>query len=130
MLILTNTQIKNIAENLDAGMKCFYNKKTNEVKEVIDFENNEDADKELWQDLIDEIELNFEDYYIFERMTSSESFLVMADFVNKIEEEAIRKRLVWIMNRNHPFRNFKAEIENNGDYIVAIRVVDGLDAAI
>ena len=116
MIILSTTQIKEIADQLDCGLKCFYNRKTNEIKEILDFDNNPGADEEVWQDLLDEIEEHFEDYFVFEQMSSNESFQVMVAFVNEVEDETFRKRLVWALNRSHPFRNFKDEIDYNGEY--------------
>ena len=116
MIILSTNQIKEIADHLDCGMKCFYNKKTNEIKAIQDFDKSIYVDTEIWQDLIDEIEEHFEDYFVFEQMSSSESFQVMIAFVNEVEDESFRKRLVFALNRSHPFRKFKDEIDFNGEY--------------
>jgi len=116
MIILSTNQIKEIADHLDCGMKCFYNKKTNEIKAIQDFDKSIFVDKEIWQDLIDEIDEHFEDYFVFEQMSSSESFQVMIAFVNEVEDESFRKRLVFALNRSHPFRKFKDEIDFNGEY--------------
>ena len=116
MIILSTSQIKEIADHLDCGMKCFYNKMTNEIKAIQDFDKSIFVDKEIWQDLIDEIDEHFEDYFVFEQMSSSESFQVMIAFVNEVEDESFRKRLVFALNRSHPFRKFKDEIDFNGEY--------------
>jgi hypothetical protein len=116
MIILTTSQVKEIADHLDCGLKCYYNRKTNEIKAILDFDNNPGADEEPWQDLIDEIEEHFEDYLVFEQMSSNESFQMMMAFVNEVEDESLRKRLVWALNRSHPFRNFKDEIDYNSEY--------------
>ena len=39
MIKLADQQIKEIAENLDCGMKCFFNKQTGEIKTLLDFDN-------------------------------------------------------------------------------------------
>ena len=116
MIILSTSQIKEIADHLDCGLKCYYNRKTNEIKAIPDFDKSIYVDTEIWQDLIDEIEEHFEDYFVFEQMSSSESFQVMIAFVNEVEDESFRKRLVFALNRSHPFRKFKDEIDFNGEY--------------
>jgi len=116
MLKLTEQQIKEIADLLDSGLICYYNKETHEIKEILDFESNEYADTEVWQEIIDEIEENSEDYFEFERMSSNEFFRVMEEFIDEVENEELKKRLVWALSRNHPFRNFKDEIDYNGEY--------------
>ena len=35
MIKLTDQQIKEIAENLDCGMRCFYNKQSGEIKTLL-----------------------------------------------------------------------------------------------
>ena len=45
---LTEKQIEEIADNLDYGMRCFYNLKTGEIKTVINFNNWIGADEEPW----------------------------------------------------------------------------------
>ena len=40
----------------------------------------------------------------------------MIAFVNEVEDESFRKRLVFALNRSHPFRKFKDEIDFNGEY--------------
>jgi acyl carrier protein len=118
MITLSKDQIKEIADFLDSGLKCYYNKKTHEVKEILDFENLEyaDLDSSDWQELIDDLEENFQDYVEFEKMSSRESFQVMADFVEEVDDIEFRKRLIWSLNRAHPFRNFKDEIDYQGYY--------------
>ena len=116
MIVLTKSQIKEIADHLDCGLKCYYNKKTDEIVAILDFDQNPGADEEVWQDLINEVENHFEDYFLFEQMSSSEGYQVIIEFVNEIEDESLRERLVLALEKKHPFRNFKDEIDFNGDY--------------
>ena len=116
MINLTDQQIKEIAELLDAGMVCYYNKKTGEIKSVIDFDSNPGADEELWEDDIKELEDNDEDYIHFESYTSRESFEVMADFAENVDNTGLRKKLIYALNNRKPFQNFKWQIDNSGEY--------------
>jgi hypothetical protein len=114
MITLSKDQIKKIADFLDSGLKCYYNKITHEIKEILDFDST-GADTEGWEDLIEELDEHFENYVEFEKMSSHESFKVMVDFTNEVvDDETFRKRLIWALNRPHSYRNFKNEIDFQG----------------
>jgi hypothetical protein len=116
MITLSKDQIKEIASFLDSGLKCYYNKLTHEIKEILDFDST-GADTEGWEDLIEELDKHSKDYIEFEKMSSRESFQVMADFIEEIvDDETFRKRLIWSLNRPHPYRNFKDEIDFQSEY--------------
>lgn len=116
MIKLTGQQIKNIAEELECGMRCYYNKKTGEIKNVLDFDKNPDADTELWEDELVEIENHYDDYIEFEGMESHESFEIMEDFADRIDDLGLKSELFGALSRKHPFRNFKDIIDNSGPY--------------
>lgn len=113
---LTEEQIKEIADNLDSGLRCFYNKRTGVIKEILNFNSWIDADEEPWEEELREIEENWSDFYEFENMTSGESFNLMADFAENIDNPGLQKRLINALNRSKPFRNFKWQIDNSGEY--------------
>lgn len=116
MIKLTKQQIKEIAEELDCGMKCYYNKKTKEIKLLPDFDSYYGADEEPWAEELKKLEENWTDYIEIECMNSQESFLVMENFANFIENSTLREKLINSLNRSKPFRNFKWIIDNSGDY--------------
>ncbi|HET56593.1 MAG TPA: hypothetical protein ENN33_15465 [Ignavibacteria bacterium] len=113
---LTNEQIKSIAEDLDIGMNVYVHIETNEIKTIIDFDQHFDADTELWEEDINEIEENFDKYFQFEKMDSRESFQVMADFVETVEDEKLREKLELGLSLSKPFRNFKDIIDDENEY--------------
>lgn len=113
---LTEQQIAEIAEYLDAGMTCHYNLKTGKIIFVPDFNHMLYADENDWREELDELDENWDDYFTFEPMTSRESFLVMADFIDTVDDRKLQDRLVNALNRRRPFRNFKWEIDNSGPY--------------
>ena len=113
---LTDQQIKEIAENLDAGMKCFLNKRTGEIKTILNFDSWIGADEESWAEEINEIEENWSDYFEFENMSSNDSFKLMADFAESIDNPKLQNSLVNALNRSKPFSNFKWQIDNSGEY--------------
>ena len=116
MIKLTEQQINEIASELDAGMRCFYNKQTGEVKTIPDFDSWFGADQEPWEEDLTELDENRINYIEFEDMSSRESFKIMANFTESVEDVQLRDRLIDSLNRSKPFRNFKRIIDNSGDY--------------
>jgi len=49
-------------------------------------------------------------------MDSHESFKIMADFAENIDNARLQDRLINALNKSKPFRNFNWEIDNSGDY--------------
>ncbi len=113
---LTEKQIEEIADSLDCGMRCFYNIKTGEIKTVLNFDSWMGADEEPWEEESKEIDDNQADYFEFVGFESHESFRIMADFVENIDDLRLQDKLINALNRSKPFRNFKWQIDNSGEY--------------
>jgi len=116
MINLTNDQIKEIAEQLDCGMRCYINKETGEIKAVLNFESWQTDDREPWEDILNELEENWDKYIEIERMESHESFEIMADFAENVDSRELRDSLINALNKKHPFQNFKWVVDNSGQY--------------
>ncbi len=112
----TKKQIQEIAENLDCGMRCFYNLKTGEIKTILNFDSGIGVDEEIWEEESKEIDKNWDDYFEFEGFESYESFKIMEDFAEIVEDTKLQNKLINALNRPKPFRNFKCQIDNSGDY--------------
>ncbi|WMJ73748.1 UPF0158 family protein [Cytophagaceae bacterium ABcell3] len=115
---LSEIQIQEIAGDLNMGMRCLYHLKTGEIEAIPDFDDSSwyGCDMELWQEKMDKVEENWGYYFEFEKMTSHESFEIMADFVETVENQDLQERLFNALNKPKPFRNFKWEIDNSGQY--------------
>lgn len=113
---LTEKQIEEIADNLDSGMRCFYNLKTGEIKTILNFDSWIEADEEPWEEESKEIDENLGDYFEFEGFESRDSFRIMADFAESIEDSRLQNKLINALNRPKPFQNFKWQIDNSGAY--------------
>jgi hypothetical protein len=116
MINLTKDQIKEIAEQLDCGMRCYINKETGEIKTVLNFESWQTDNREPWEDVLNELEENWDKYFEVERMESYESFNIMVDFTETVVDTVLRNRLINALNRKHPFQNFKWIVDNSGPY--------------
>ena len=116
MIKLTEEQIREIADNLDSGMRSYYNTKTGEIKSVINTENWIDADMEPWEEEIEEIEENWDDFIEFDNLESHESFEIMEKFAENIDHARVQEKLFHALNKSKPFRNFKWVVDNSGEY--------------
>jgi hypothetical protein len=106
---ITPEKIKEIAQELDCGMKCFYHIATAEIESYPDELKGYDGfDEELWQDTIDKIENNYKQYISFEGMESHDSFRMMETFISNINDEKTRIYFEEAIRRRRPFQQFKA----------------------
>lgn len=107
---LSPTQIKEIAEHLELGMRCLVNKETGEIADLLDWDD-------IYYDPIEEEEerrqkilADWSDYVDIEKPSSREAFRYMAGFVEGMPEGAMKTRLVNALNGRKPFRNFKDQL--------------------
>lgn len=109
---LSPEQIKEIASELEIGMTCHVHKKTQEMLFLPD-PDSPYFDPEPWQDVIDQLDANPQDYLEIDPIDSHSSFIVMEDFADQIRDPELRKRAFSILNQRRPFANFKYLIENS-----------------
>jgi hypothetical protein len=113
---LTEKQIEEIAEYLELGFKCYYNLKSDKIVTIPDFDSWCSDNEEFWDDVIKELEENWDDFYEFERVESRISYRFMADFAESLDDTKLQDKLIKALNRPKPFRNFKWEIDDSGEY--------------
>lgn len=117
MEFITAQQIKEIADELDTGMRCFWNRKTNELAFVPDEMSMPDFDTEPWQEEFDKIEEHAGDYVEIERPQSRDSFQFMEEFTESLPDNLkLKSTLLRALERKKPFREFKYEIDDSGEY--------------
>ena len=117
MLALTTTQINEIAQEIDCGNLCYLNLKTSKLIFTPDFDSNIYADKEFYEEELEELENNWGDYAVIEKPSSNVSFNIMVDFTEQLEENnPLRNILFNALNKKKPFSQFKFEIDNSGEY--------------
>ncbi len=114
--IMSNEQINELADNLDSGLRCFVHKEKKTIVTTPDTLNNPDSDSEWWDEANEEIENNFDSYVEIEKMESHESFRVMVDFINTVDNLVLRDKLEEALRRPKPFANFKFATDNSGLY--------------
>lgn len=111
---LTEKQVHEIAQELEAGMKVFINRDNLEIKSILDWDVMYGAD-EFWDEELEEIENKWENYLVLEKMSSNEAFSIMEDFIEEVDDEILQKDLFKILSRKSPFANFKDEVDSS-DY--------------
>jgi wyosine [tRNA(Phe)-imidazoG37] synthetase (radical SAM superfamily) len=117
MTTLTQEQIKEIAQELDCGNKCFVHKETNELIFIPDTDRNPTMDTEFFEEELEKIDNNFDDYNVIETLESSESFEIMADFTEQLaDNNDLKTKLANALSKKKPFREFKFVIDNSGAY--------------
>lgn len=99
-------KIKEIAEELDMGMLCFYHKTTGEVETYPDEMKNPGFDEEFWTEVMDKIEKNHSDYIRIEGMPSFEAFKIMEAFIDNMEHIPTHNKFIAAISRKKPFRQF------------------------
>lgn len=115
MINLSIDQIKEIADQLDCGNRCYVNKETGAIVNTPDFDSGY-SDEELWADVLNELDENWDKYVEIDRLESHDSFNIMADFAENTDSSELRNSLINALNKKHPFRNFKWVIDNSGPY--------------
>jgi len=97
--------LKEIAEYLDTGTLCFYNKTNGEL--VTYPEGLEDSGLEdEWAEVIEKIEASPDDYFQIEKMNSVEAFEVMESFINGIRHIPTHNKFIDTISRKKPFAHF------------------------
>ena len=109
--------INEIAQELDCGNECYFNQKT---KELICIPNadlmamgDEEYYKEVFRDDLEKVKSQKKDLIKFEVLESFESYKIMEDFKNQINDNYFKEKLNEALNRRKPFQNFKYLIDHS-----------------
>jgi Uncharacterised protein family (UPF0158) len=106
---ITTDKIKNIAQELDCGMKCFYHIATGDIESYPDESKGYAGfEEEFWEDIIKKVKKNRKQYISFEGMESHESFRMMETFIGNIEDPKTKTYFEEAIGRRKPFQQFKA----------------------
>ncbi|MCB0646490.1 MAG: hypothetical protein KDC49_07485 [Saprospiraceae bacterium] len=113
---LTEEQINEVVDNLEIGMKSFYNLTSGEIIAIPDFDFDAFDRDNIWQESIDEIDENPNQFFEFEMLESQDSFQIMADFAEQVDNPRLQSKLIKVLDSKKPFQKFKWEIDNSGPY--------------
>ncbi len=114
---LSDEQIQEIAESFDMGMTCFWNKVTGVLVFVPKQEHQYEIDMELFEEDMQKIENDYENFLEIAPPSSSDQFQIMADFAEQVDDnQLLQDQLISALNRHKPFQGFKHIIHNLGKY--------------
>lgn len=109
--------VSKIAEAIDCGMICFVDPATLEMedvpKSVLEERFFTELDEEDEDDELDLKHKNWEKCISVEPPESGESFAIMKDFVQEIDDKNLKRQLINALQNRRPFANFKNLIENS-----------------
>jgi len=119
--IFTNAEIikitKEVAEHLNCGNKVYIHKITKELIAIPDMDEMIELDLEAWDEELEMLNNNYDDYFEIEKWSSNEAFDVMLDFANNLNNNtSLQKKLFDALDSKKPFREFKYTIDNSGPY--------------
>ncbi|MES2732795.1 MAG: UPF0158 family protein [Bacteroidota bacterium] len=116
MITLTDAQLRDIADQLDFGLKCYVHITTYEVAYFPDPLKHNSFDEEFWEDDIQKVNDNPKDYQEIEGMTSHDSFQVMERFADRVSTKDLKDRLHKALSRPKPFRHFNDVINDEDEH--------------
>jgi hypothetical protein len=106
--------IKDIAGSIEMnGHTSYLNKETLDVVMLPDELQMAYGDRDMFQDLIDELEANPDKYIEIQAVSSREGFELMEAFAGKLKDRNKQTKLFNSLNRPKPFRQFRYALEDN-----------------
>ena len=107
---LSKELISEIASELECGMFCFYHIPTGTLETHPDPDDPYFED-EHWQEAMDKIEQDKDNYIRFEKMDSNQAYKVMESFAFSLDDTAFRDKILERLERRKPFQNFKQLVD-------------------
>lgn len=115
--ILTEEQIKEIADQIDMGFKCFWSKKDGSLRFVPDEVKFYGMDLERFEEDMDFIDENMGSFDVFLPLESHESFKIMEEFAESLSDSnRLKEKLFRALNNRKPFQGFRWVIDDSGEY--------------
>lgn len=112
----TPDDIKEIAEQLDCGFRAYMHATTGQLLFVPDEDSLPGIELDSWDEELELLENNGDDYYEFDKWTSRESFQMMREFADQLTDHKLQGRLFDALGKNKPFREYTFVIDNSGKF--------------
>ena len=108
--------LNKIADSLEAGEKCFIHKQTFEmITYPEDCILELDPGNNAWREEMEKVKNNA-NFIQVEKMNSRESFIVMEDFAESIQDQKIKTSLLTALRSKKPFSRFKRIVESLSEF--------------
>ena len=109
-----NSIIAEIAEHNDCGMNAFVHRKSLKLIFIPnEFRHDLDDVAEFYIEDLTEIDNNFDLFFKIEPPNSHESFNIMKDFAENLDQDKLKNVLISALNNRKPFSNFKHIVDNS-----------------
>ncbi|RYY99181.1 MAG: hypothetical protein EOO11_05860 [Chitinophagaceae bacterium] len=108
--------LKEIASELELGLRVFVHRETWELISVPTEEDLDLGDPELWEGDLERLEAAAGDFILFEPMDSTEAFTVMEAFVGSVDDSGLKAQLESALRQSKPFARFYAIVNASGPY--------------
>lgn len=107
--------VREIAENLDCGLDCYYKPEHDELLAIPNSMRHHDPEQfeEAFASDLEKIRLQPKDYIYFEVLPSFESFSIMERFANGLSDKALSLKLTQCLHNRKPFQHFKNTIDRS-----------------
>jgi len=113
---LTIEQLRSISETLQCGEICFIHKFDGKLESYpIDIDDYMD-DENPWEETIEKVDNNREDYIELRPMESRDSYKVMEAYAESFSSENLQQELFKALYNSKPFGRFKHIIDNSGAF--------------
>ncbi|UCG27863.1 MAG: hypothetical protein JSV24_00460 [Bacteroidales bacterium] len=109
---LSDDQIKDISDELQAGFKVYINKDTGEIRSIYDFDFLSGV-TDLWEEELSRIKKNWLNYCVIRGMEAWELFEIMEDFIHKVENENLVAEIHNALKNKKSFARFRTLVEGS-----------------
>jgi uncharacterized FlgJ-related protein len=93
--------VREIAQELDCGNECYYNRRTNEIIAIPDFSqiSDEEEFKEIFREHLEKIHQKKENFIKIEIPESFESFKIMEQFIEQLKDQNFKLELQDVLQK-------------------------------
>jgi hypothetical protein len=114
-VILTEKQIKEIADQMSSEFLAFYHKTTGELIFVPNLDEYDRVFETDWDADFEKLREDGVDYHEIKAMRSSDAYKVMEDFAAQVRDQFLKNKLIYALENKRPFHWFKSIIDNSSE---------------
>jgi hypothetical protein len=120
MISLDDSQLTDMLEQQQPGMSCYVHRQTGQLITFPDPDQFSELETQEWPAAMNQVETFTEPYWQLPSLSSGDTFRFMEQFAGEQTEEPFRSKLLVILSRTKPFRQFKDAIDRSGAYREAL----------
>ncbi len=116
MIKLTKNQIREIYQELDCGMRCFFDPDKKVLISLPDIDTHLYVENQMWEEIKTDQDLNLGKLIEFKKLPCSMSYELMIEFTDTIGDKWLQECLLDVLDKQKPIRNFMFLIDNSTEY--------------